>query len=173
MPRWGDWTIYGIPICCEMWHGNTTGVKTLITITEQMRQRFHIQRFCIVADRGMISVGNLQYLEKNDIPYILGTRMRKDKEVKDFVLTYCGRYREVRPVGSKVKDSSPLKVKELRHMDRRYIVCVNDRQAEKDRKTREAIIQALEEKIPKGPKALVGNKGYRKYVRIEKDSASI
>jgi len=163
----------GRPICCEMWPGNTTDVKTLITITEQMRQRFHIQRFCIVADRGMISAGNLQYLEKNGIPYILGTRMRKDKEVQEFVLTCGGRYREVHPIGSKAKDPSPLKVKEVRHMDRRYIVCVNDRQAEKDRKTREAIIQTLEEKIPKGPKALVGNKGYRKYIKVEKDSASI
>lgn len=163
----------GRPICCEMWPGNTTDVKTLITITEQMRQRFHIRRFCIVADRGMISAENLRYLEENDILYILGTRMRKDKEVQDFVLTCGGRYREVHPIGSKAKDPSPLKVKEVRHMDRRYIVCVNDRQTEKDRKTREAILQALEEKIPKGPKALVGNKGYRKYVRIEKDSASI
>jgi len=163
----------GRPICCEMWPGNTTDVKTLITITEQMRQRFNIQRFCIVADRGMISAGNLQYLEKNDIPYILGTRMRKDKEVQEFVLTCGGRYREVHPIGSKSKDPSPLKVKEVRHMDRRYILCVNERQAEKDRKTREAILQALEEKIPNGPKGLVGNKGYRKYVRIEKDSASI
>lgn len=163
----------GRPICCEMWPGNTTDVKTLITITEQMRQRFHIQRFCIVADRGMISAGNLQYLEDNAVPYILGSRMRKDKEIQEFVLTCGGRYREVHPIGLKSKDPSPLKVKEVRYMDRRYIVCVNDRQAEKDRKTRETILKALEEKIPKGPKALVGNKGYRKYVRIEKDSVSI
>ena len=163
----------GRPICCEMWPGNTTDVKTLVTISEQMRQRFHIRRFCLVADRGMISAGNLQYLEDNDIPYILGTRMRKDKEVQDFVLTCGGRYREVHPIGSKSKDPSPLKVKEVRHMDRRYIVCVNDRQVAKDQWTRETILKALEEKIPKGPKALVGNKGYRKYIKIEKDSVAI
>ena len=58
-------------------------------------------------------------------------------------------------------------------MGRRYIVCLNERQAAKDRLTREAIIQALEEKIPKGPKGLIGNKGYRRYVKLEKDSASI
>ena len=37
-------------------------------------------------------------------------------------------------------------------MGHRYIVCLNERQATKDRLTREAIIKALEEKIPKGPK---------------------
>jgi hypothetical protein len=163
----------GRPICCEMWPGNTTDVTTIVSVSERMKQRFNIKRFCIVADRGMISAGNLEYLEGNEIPYILGTRMRKDKEVQKQVLTCGGRYQEVHPMGSKAKDPSPLKVKEVRHMDRRYIVCLNERQARKDRLTREAIIKALEEKIPKGPKTLMGNKGYRKYVRIEKDSASI
>jgi len=164
----------GRPICCEMWPGNTTDVSTLKTISKQLRQRFNIQRFCIVADRGMISADNLKYLEASDeIDYILGTRMRKDKEVQQHVLSCGGRYREVHPIGSKAKDPSPLKVKEVRHADRRYIVCVNDRQAAKDKSTRQAIIAALEEKIPKGPKALVGNKGYRRYVKIEKNSASI
>ena len=163
----------GRPICCEMWPGNTTDVKTIVSVSERMKQRFNIKRFCIVADRGMISAGNLEYLEVNEIPYILGTRMRKDKEVQEQVLTCGGRYQEVHPMGSKAKDPSPLKIKEVRHMDRRYIVCLNERQASKDKLTREAIIKALEEKIPKGPKALMGNKGYRKYVRIEKDSTSI
>jgi len=59
----------GRPICCEMWPGNTTDVKTLVTITQGLRQRFQIQRFCIVADRGMISAENLKYLEaENAIP---------------------------------------------------------------------------------------------------------
>jgi len=164
----------GRPICCQMWPGNTTDVSTLKTISEQMRKRFDIQRFCIVADRGMISAGNLEYLEANDdIAYILGTRMRKDKEVQQQVLTSGGRYQQVHPLGSKAKDPSPLKVKEVRHMGRRYIVCLNERQVAKDRLTRETIIAALQEKIPKGPKALLGNKGYRRYVKIEKNSASI
>ena len=164
----------GRPICCQMWPGNTTDVSTLKTISEQMRKRFDIQRYCIVADRGMISAGNLEYLEANDdIAYILGTRMRKDKEVQQQVLTCGGRYQEVHPLGSRAKDPSPLKVKEVRHMGRRYIVCLNERQAAKDRLTRETIIEALQEKIPKGPKALVGNKGYRRYVKIEKNSVSI
>jgi hypothetical protein len=165
----------GRPICCEMWPGNTTDVKTLITISEQMQRRFTIQRFCIVADRGMISAENLNYLEdaENPIAYILGTRMRKDKQVREQVLTCGGRYKEVHPIGSKAKDPSPLKVKEVIHMGRRYIVCLNERQAAKDRLTRQAIVKALEEKIPRGPKGLVGNKGYRRYVKIERDSASI
>jgi hypothetical protein len=163
----------GRPICCEMWPGNTADVTSLVTISEHMRARFGIKRFCIVADRGMISSGNLKYLEENQIPYILGTRMRKDKEVREQILTCGGRYHEVHPIGSDAKDPSPLKVKEVRHMARRYVVCLNDRQAAKDRLTREAIIEALKEKIRQGAKSLVGNKGYRRYVRIQKGSTAI
>ena len=46
----------------------------------------------------MISAENLNYLEaENAIPYILGARMRKDKEVREQVLTCGGRYQEVHP----------------------------------------------------------------------------
>lgn len=164
---------HGMPICCEMWPGNTADVTTLVKIAERMRRRFHIQRFCLVADRGMVSEKNIEHLEKNDIPYILGVRMRKVKDVREEVLSHGGRYKEVRPEGSKTKAPSPLKVKEVRHKGRRYIVCVNERQAHKERTDREAIIEALEEKIKQGPKGLVGNKGYRKYLKVAKDSVSI
>jgi len=50
---------------------------------------------------------------------------------------------------------------------------MNTRQARKDAADREAIIASLEEQLKKGPKSLVGNKGYRKYLKLEKDSASI
>ena len=45
----------GRPICCELWPGNTTDVKTLVPIVDRLRERFSITRICIVADRGMIS----------------------------------------------------------------------------------------------------------------------
>lgn len=163
----------GRPICCEMWPGNTADVTSLVPISKHMRERFGIRRFCIVADRGMISAGNLEHLEENEILYIIGTRMRKDKEARQAVLGRGGRYREVHPIGANARAPSPLKVKEVWHKDRRYIICLNEREAEKDRLSREAIIDALKEKISKDPKGLVGNKGYRRYVRMEKDSAAI
>jgi transposase len=45
----------GRPICCEMWPGNTADVKSLLPVVERLRSRFGIKRFCIVADRGMIT----------------------------------------------------------------------------------------------------------------------
>ncbi len=163
----------GRPICCEMWPGNTADVKTLIPVVDRVRKRFNIQNFCIVADRGMISAETVNELEEHKISYILGTRMRKVKEVKLDVLSKGGRYHEVYPEGVTSKDPSPLKVKEVLHNDKRYIVCINSRQARKDAWDREIIIASLKEQLKKGPKSLIGNKGYRKYLKIEKGSASV
>jgi len=163
----------GRPICCEIWPGNTTDVKTLIPVAERMRKRFGIQRFCIVADRGMISNETVKILEEENIPYILGARMRRIKDIKEDVLSRGGRYSEVYPEGASSKDPSPLKVKEVNHNDRRYIVCLNTRQARKDAADRNAIINGLEDQLKKGIKSLVGNKGYRRYLKTEKGMVSI
>ena len=61
----------------------------------------------------MISDETMAYLEKEKIPYILGARMRRVKEIKEEVLSRAGRYREVHPEGVSSKDPSPLKVKEV------------------------------------------------------------
>lgn len=120
----------GRPICCEMWPGNTADVTSLIPVVDRLRSRFAIGRVCIVADRGMISADTLEELEKRQWPYILGARMRKQKEVKEDVLSRAGRYQAVKT------DGAPLKVKEVRVEDRRYVVCVNEEQAKKDAESR-------------------------------------
>ena len=155
----------GNPICCEMWPGNTTDVKTLVPVVKRLRKRFRIERVCIVADRGMISQKVIDWLEEEKWFYILGARMRKQKEVKVEVLSRAGRYRVVQPKGKKPKDPSPLKVKEVTLDGRRYIVCFNEDQAKKDAADREAIVQALEKQLKQGDKSLVGNKGYRRYLK--------
>jgi len=163
----------GKPVCCEMWPGNTTDVKTLIPVTDRIRNRFNVGQFCIVADRGMISDKTMAELDGNNIPYILGARMRRVNEIKREVLSRAGRYREVYPEGKLSKDSSPLKVKEVIVDGSRYIVCFNTRQARKDAADRQAITDSLPEKIEKDPKALIGNKGYRKYLKIDRDHIAI
>lgn len=165
----------GRPICCEMWPGNTADVKSLLPIVERLKSRFGIQRFCIVADRGMISADTMEALEKPDcdIPYILGARMRRVKEVQEEVLSRAGRYKEVFPEGKKSKDPAPLSVKEVLVDGRRYIVCRNSRQARKDAAARQAMIDELQERIRSNPKGLVGNRGYARYIKVSKGGLTL
>ncbi len=86
-------------------------------------------------------------------------------KIKRDVLSRAGRYREVHPEGKLSKDPAPLKVKEVSLDGSRYIVCLNPRQARKDAQDREIILESLKEKIRKNPKSLIGNKGYRKYLK--------
>ena len=158
----------GRPVCCELWPGNTTDVKTLLPIVERLRQRFAIGSVCVVADRGMISKDTLTRLERLDgITYILGARMRQNKEVNEDVLGRGGRYQEVHPQSSDPKAPSPLKVKEVFADGRRYIVCHNEDQARKDAADREAILAHLSDQLRQGAKSFVGNKGYRKYLKSQ------
>jgi transposase len=159
----------GKPICCEMWPGNTADVKTLIPVVDRIRNRFHIGRFCVVADRGMISDETINELDQRKIPYILGARMRKLKEIREEVLPRAGRYREVYPEGKSSKDPAPLKVKEVWVDKHRYILCLNEKQVRKEALDRQVIVDALREQLKKSPKALIGNKGYRKYLKLDRD----
>lgn len=163
----------GRPICCEMWPGNTTDVTTLLPEVERLRSRFGIGNFCIVADRGMISAATLDKLDEAEMPYILGARMRRVKQINTEILTRAGRYTEVYPESADRGKPAPLKAKEVVHEGTRFIVCLNERQARKDAADREAIIASLKRQLKKGPKALVGNKGYRRYLKLAKDSARI
>ena len=157
----------GRPICCELWPGNTTDVKTLVPIVDRLRSRFSIARICIVADRGMISRQTIAELQAahRDTHFILGARLRAVKEIREKVLNDPGPYQEVYGPKVRSKDPSPLQVKEVRIGPRRYIVCYNLDQARKDRADREAIVEALRDQLKRGDKSLIGNKGYRKFLK--------
>ncbi len=154
----------GNPILSELWPGNTTDVKSLVPIVDRLRQRFGVVNVCIVADRGMISKETIAALEEKQWFYILGARLRSTTEVRDEVLSRGGRYQVVHPKTGVAADPSPLKVKEVMIEERRYVVCLNEDQAKKDAADRAAILDGLKEKLSQGAKALVGNKGYRKYL---------
>jgi Transposase DDE domain len=159
----------GRPISCELWPGNTADVTTLIPVVDRLGRRFRIRQACIVADRGMICDDTVATLEEVERPYILGARMRKQKEVRAQVLADRGRFRVVQGPRERSDDPAPLKVKEVRIGGRRYVVCINSEQVEHDREQREKIVDALREQLRQGDKSLVGNKGYRRYLKVEGD----
>lgn len=158
----------GWPVSWEVFPGNTADHRAFGAMIRKMRERFRIGRVIVVADRGMISQRAIKQLEDSESApygYILGCRMRKEKEVREAVLGRGGRYAEVGP---------KLKVKEVWIKQRRYIVCLNEEEAEKDALAREAILERLREVLEqRGTKALVGNRGFARFVKIEKGSVGI
>src|SRR5215468_5996330 len=157
----------GHPVCSEMWPGNTADVTTLIPVIERLRRRFDIARVCVVADRGMITAQTVAELEVRQLLYILGVRERSDKLVRELVLDNPTPF--VPMVMTKRGKEVEYEAKTVTVAGRRYIVCRNHAEAAKDAADRALILAALERQLAKGDKALVGNTGYRRYLKTIRD----
>lgn len=157
----------GRPVCCEMWPGNTADVTVLVPVIDRLRRRFAIGRLCVVADRGMISADTIAALEQRRLLYILGTRERNDKAVRDLVLADTAPFVPLTITGRDKQVDYGAKAVEV--AGTRYIVCLNHEQARKDAADRAAIVQSLERQLKRGDKALVGNSGYRRFLKTAGD----
>ncbi len=153
----------GRPICSETWPGNTADITTLMPIVDRLRERFGIRRVCVVADRGMISAEVIAALEERGLEYILGARERTDKLVREIVLADDAPF--VPLALEKRGKTTEYGAKAVEIGKLRYIVCVNHNQAAKDAADRAAILESLVRQLKRGDKALVGNAGYRRYLR--------
>ena len=104
--------------------------------------------------------------------YILGVRERTDKLVRDLVLEDPAPF--VPLVMKKRGKEIDYEAKTVMLAGRRYIVCRNHQEAVKDAADRAAIVAALERQLARGDKALVGNTGYRRYLKtISQDHFAI
>jgi len=158
---------HGWPIAWDLLPGNTADTVAFVAMIKKLRERFSIRRIVVVADRGMISKDTLALLgEHAEAPFdfILGCKMRQQKEVSEEVLSRAGRYRNV---------ADNLDVKEVIVDGRRYVVCRNPLEAKKDAAAREAILAKLEQALAHGPKSVIGNVGFKRFVRVQKGAVSI
>jgi len=154
----------GFPIAHQVFPGNTADVKAFKAAIKDLKQRFNLRRVIIVADRGCVSNDLIEGLEKKkpgetQIDYILGMRLRKNREVKKEVLRRAGRYHEV---------SDNLELKEIWVGEHRYVVCHNPEEEIRDRREREKIIEHTRQELEaKGPKAFIMPRGVRRYVELK------
>ena len=73
-------TAEGLPIAHEVHPGNTAEAKTLLPMIRSLLARYPLKRVVLVADRGLLSVGNLEELDN------LQTQLKKDG--RDVALEY-------------------------------------------------------------------------------------
>ena len=158
----------GWPVAWDILPGNTADKPAFRAMIDRLRTRFRIGRVIVVADRGMMAHSSIQLLtEDRDAPfdYILGCKLRRDAEVQTEVLARPGRYHPVAP---------NLEVKEVTVADRRYVLCRNPEEAARDAAARTALVTHLETTLARqGPKALLKNKGFARFLTIRKGSVSL
>ena len=131
---------------------------------DRLRNRFAIERVCVVADRGMISAATIAALEQRGLDYILGVRERATKEVREVVMA------DPAPsvplvIPRNGRPDTELRAKEVKLDGRRYVVCRNLAEAAQAARTREAVLATLRAKLRQGDKSLVSNSAYRRYLK--------
>ena len=156
------------PIASFLLPGNTADVTLLLPVVRRLRARFGIAQACIVADRGMISAAAIAALEAEQIDYILGVRERSAREVRETVIEDDGV--AIPLVIPRQKGETQLAVKEMTIAGRRYIVCRNEEEAQKDAAARAEMIAGLARQLAHGDKALVANKGFRRFLAAPADN---
>jgi Transposase DDE domain len=165
----------GRPICSEMWPGNTADVTTLIPVVTRLRERFLLNRVCIIADRGMVSAKTIATLEAHKIEYILGVREKRSVEIAA-VLVDKTPFVSLTVPKANGRGTLDLQVKEVVRKVKtgqgnrrrcRYIVCYNEAEARNDAAARAATLAGLDKALRQGDKALVGNKGFRRFLKTE------
>lgn len=67
----------GVPIAHEVFPGNTADVVSFDKIIHTLKEKYHLGKIILIADRGMVSEANLRTIETEKLTYILGVRMRK------------------------------------------------------------------------------------------------
>jgi hypothetical protein len=130
----------GIPVRVWVWPGNTGDTSVLPQVKDDLRG-WRLGRVVTVVDRGFSSKDNLEYLRRAGGHWIAGERMRDGNADHDAALSRQGRYASVR---------DNLRVKEVRldeHGQRRFIVCHNPAEADRDRTRRDETIARLEAEL--------------------------
>ena len=158
---------HGWPIAWDLLPGNTADTRGFVAMIKKLRERFRIGRVTVVADRGMISKDTIALLADHasaPFDFILGCKMRVQKEVNEEVLGRAGRYKQV---------ADNLEVKQVVIDDRRYVVCRNPIEARKDAAAREAILAKLEAALTQSPKSMIGNIGFKRFTRVARGAITI
>jgi transposase len=73
-----------LPIAHKVWQGNTADKTTLKEAIRQAKS-LGINNFIFVADRGIITDANIEFIEEEKLQYIIATQRRKGKLIRELM----------------------------------------------------------------------------------------
>ena len=134
-------TADGLPIYHEVFDGNTAEAKTLLPILKKVMERFpNLRRLILVADRGLLSLDNLEELGKLKLP---------SGQALEFILAVPGRrYSEfvelLNPLQQQCTEASAEITAEVAWNDLRLVLAHDPATALEQRQKRQAKINELQ-----------------------------
>lgn len=166
----------GLPVGYEVFPGNTFEGHTLIPTLEKFKTRYQLEEVIFVADRGLLNEENLKLLEKNNVKYIVGARIKNSsKELQEIILNEKN-YKVIDIKSNAKKKQKEKSVQRIavfnEKQGRQLIVHYHSERAKKDAHDRSKSIEKLYKKLSnsKDLKTLLNNYGYKKYLEIKGES---
>jgi transposase len=148
----------GYPLAYDIFEGNKYEGHTMLPVIEAFKSRYGLAGLVVVADAGLLSIENIAELQKKGYEYILGARIRNQKDEMQ---------QKVLALSLKNGESGEIAV----DSKSRQIITFSEARAKKDAANRERGLQKLEKAIKKGKlsKQNINNRGYNKYLKLDGD----
>ena len=177
----------GIPLGYELFSGNTSEFKTLLSSLNKLKKQYKVEKVIVVADRGLNSKSNLARIKEMGFEYVLAFKIRgASDDVKAAVLSKDG-FTECLKEGE--EDSCRFKVLEHTqvvvcpdedgsrnkiYLTDSLIISYSSKRAEKDAKDRGRLIKKAE-KLVANPSMFKAElkKGGKSFVAADIDGNSL
>lgn len=155
----------GLPIGYEVFPGSTFEGHTLAPILDKIKLRYNLSQVVFVADSGLLSEENREYLASRGYEYVLGARLKNLPKVIQNSVTDKENY-------TLTNREEGKRIAEFSYKGVRLITNYGIKRATKDKHNRNEGIEKLQKRLQKNknPKSLLSNYGYKKYLRIAGES---
>ncbi len=157
----------GLPISYEVFPGNTMEMKTLIPSIKRLKEKYTLNDIDFAADRGMFSDQNLSELERENLRYVVGAKLKNmSKTMKENILQI-----------NKNNENNSFKTTDLDYKGRRLVISYCPFRASNDRKARERLVDRVKKIADKDGqievKKLVKNNGTNKFLTFESKRSAV
>lgn len=69
----------GLPISMSLFKGNTSDTKTLQPVMKEIKSNYNLNRLIVVADKGLNSTSNINYIVNNNDGYVVSQILKGKK----------------------------------------------------------------------------------------------
>lgn len=119
----------GFPFYWQVLEGNTADTKTVKGFIDELKRFFNIKEACLVMDKGMVSIANLEKIQSESLNYVVTLRRNSIAKIKAMPWNYLRSINENNVEDKKdyfTYHSKRAYYKELPPQeDKRYILCFN------------------------------------------------
>jgi transposase len=129
------------PIGYQVFKGNTYEGHTLSDAIKQLKQRYAIDKVIIVADRGMMSKGNMEAVCNTGNEFIVGDRLKNMSPLIQAPLLDLSNYKQQWVYTDNENEQIVIRYTTLQHDGKTIIATYSEKRAHKDKHDRDQLLK--------------------------------